>query len=137
MNIVEKYPGIQDALIECRDKVEAITGKKVTIDFKFKFHYLSVDMLATIICNACGVTWEEVISERRKAPIIIARHLFCYFAFFTLKKTLWDIAKIIQREDHSTIVHARDKVANMISTKDDLYMPLIEEVENQINETLK
>lgn len=137
MNVVEKYPGINEALLECRDKVEAITGKKVTIDFSFKFHYLSTDMLATIICNVCGISWADIISEKKKAPVIIGRQLFCYFAFYTQRKTLAEIAKITQRSDHSVIIRARDKVVDMITTKDELYMPLIEEVENQINETLK
>lgn len=134
MTAFEKWPGLKDILDKCIYECETLIGKKVSVKFSLKFHHLTTEQLATIICDVCEVKWEQVISESRKASIILARHLFCYFAFTVQKKTLWEIAHIIHRTDHSTIVHARDKVKKMIETNDEMYMPAFQAVEDRINE---
>ena len=136
MNITEKYPELKLILDKCQEDAEKIVGKKVQITFHFKFQHLSTDMLATIICDVCEVKWSDIISESRKANIILARHIFCYLSATLQKKTLWQISNLIQRNDHGVIAKARDKVKRMIDTEDEIYMPAILEIEKRINEHL-
>jgi chromosomal replication initiation ATPase DnaA len=131
---IDKIPGLKDVLSECRKKVEELVGHKVTIHFNLKFHHLPSAELARIICQVCEVSWEQVISENRKAPIVIARHLYAFFALKVQKKALWQVQEALGRADHSTICHARDKVQRMIDSQDDLYMPFITECEKRIGE---
>jgi chromosomal replication initiation ATPase DnaA len=133
---INKIPGLKEILDDCKCRVEALTGEKVTIHYSLRFHLLTTPQLQSIICSVCEVDWQQIISESRKAPIIIARHLYCYYAFTMQRKTLWQIAMILQRTDHSTIIHARDKVIRMIETKDDLYGPIINEIEQKISEVI-
>jgi chromosomal replication initiation ATPase DnaA len=136
MSQTKEIPGIRDVLVKCRQGIESILGKEVTVFFKIKVRHLSTNDLARIICEVCEVKWEQVISESRKAPIVMARHLFIYFSLRYQKKTQDQIAVVINRDDHSTVIHARDKIQNMVDTNDELYMPYFTEIDKRINEIL-
>lgn len=137
MNTVDKYPGLQEVLDECQEKAEKIVGKKLTINFSIRFKHLPTDVLATIVCNVCEVMWTQVISDSRKANIVLARHLYCYFAAMVQKKTLYDIANILKKADHTVVIHARDKVKKMIEVQDEIYVPAFNEIEKRINEVME
>jgi chromosomal replication initiation ATPase DnaA len=136
MSQTKEIPGIRDVLVKCRQGIESILGKEVTVFFKIKVRHLSTNDLARIICEVCEVKWEQVISDSRKAPIVMARHLFIYFSLRYQKKTQDQIAVVINRDDHSTVIHARDKIQNMVDTNDELYMPYFTEIDKRINEIL-
>lgn len=134
MKTIKDFPEVQAALDECQAKVQDLLGKPVTVSFKLKIHTLTTERLAEIICDVCEVPWHMLISESRNGQLVMARHMYCYFAATLQKKTLWDIAKILKRRDHTTIVHARDKIKDMIETKDGTYFPIYLAIEERINE---
>jgi len=88
-----------------------------------------------IVCRNCEVSKEDVIRGPRKSSIIIARHLYCWFAMNLSGKTSIEIGNSINR-DHSTVLHARDKVQNMIDTNDELYMPYYTPISEQVNKII-
>jgi chromosomal replication initiation ATPase DnaA len=133
---IDKIPGLKDVLIKCRKEIEVLMGKEVTVFFKIKVRHLTTNDLARIICEVCEVKWEQVISESRKAPLVMARHFFIFFSLRYQKKTQDQIAVVINRDDHSTVIHARDKIQNMLDTNDELYMPYYTEIDKRINEIL-
>jgi chromosomal replication initiation ATPase DnaA len=136
MKTIQDFPGLQEALDECQTKVQDIIGKPVTVSFKLKIHTLTTERLANIICEVCEVPWHLLKSESRKGNIVIARHMFCFFAATVQRKTLWSIAQVLHRTDHTTIVHARNKIKDMIETKDGTYYPIYLAIEEKINELI-
>lgn len=134
-NEIDKIPGLKDILRRCQSDIEQLTNVPVTVFYRIKFHHLSTPDLIRIICSVCEVTWEQIRSESRKSHFVIARHLYCYFACTVQKKPLNAIGKILGK-DHSTVIHARDKVTNMKQVGDDLYMVPLQEIENRIEELM-
>lgn len=135
MKTVNDIPGLKEILDECQDKVTDLIGYPVFIHFSMKVQHISTQQLTAIICEVCEIPWRVVVSNSRRIGAVIARHLYCYFAYTVQKKPLVFIADLLNR-DHTTIMYARDKIKNMIDSKDDLYMPLLEEIEKRINQIM-
>lgn len=76
-----------------------------------------------------------MLSDSRKAHYVIARQLFCYFAYKVQKKSLTIIGQMLGR-DHTTVIHAREKVETMKHNGDDLYMVPYNEIERRIDELM-
>lgn len=77
-------------------------------------------------------SFEQLLQQNRKKKIKIARQILhyclCMDAFMPLKK----VGKLTNR-DHSTVLHNRDLVAQMVQNKDPMYMPLFIRVKERIN----
>lgn len=132
MIITEKYPSIIPVIEKFRQDAEEIVGCKLTIDFQFQFHRLTPDVLATIICQVCGCTWNDLIGNCRKGRFVLARHLFSYYAVVKKKITQKRTAEILGYVDHTTVCYAVKKVHDMIEIKDELYCASMDEVDEAI-----
>lgn len=132
---IDKVPGLREILKKCQQDIEKLTNVEVTVFYRIKFHHLSTADLTRIICNVCEVTWQQVLSDSRKSHIVIARQLYCHLAITVQKKNLVAISRILNR-DHTTIMHARDKVITMIEMQDELYMVPLLEIERQIEDII-
>ncbi len=133
---IQKIPGVQEILDKCHAEIQALTGYKVTLNFSLKFHYLSTRVLAGIITDVCEVSWEQVTGSSRKGVLVIARHLYCYFAKEVQKKKYIQIGQILER-DHTTVMHSVNHVKNMVEVSDELYMTYFSEIEKRINKYLE
>jgi chromosomal replication initiation ATPase DnaA len=126
-----EIPGVREVLKDCQQKLEAIIGEKLTVFFRIRINQISVDDLARIVCSVCDVSWKDILEGDRRAQYVIARHLFCYFSVERLRRPCTKVAALIGR-DHSSVLSARDKIRDMIDTRDEVYHPLIEEIEEEI-----
>lgn len=136
MKTVTDIPGLKDVFSECRRKAEDIIGKPLSIKIMIQVHQVSASDLKTIVCNACQVAWDEVLSGSQVARILIARQLFCYLAYEKLEKTLVQIAAVVGYEDHSGVKRAVEKVKDMIDVGDDAYMPKLAVAERKLSEMM-
>lgn len=135
-NEIDKVPGLRAILNKCQEDIEQLTKLPVTVYYRIKFHHLSSPDLIRIICEVCDVSWEQIKSNFRKSHYVIARQLYCWFAFQVQKKKLCTIAEKIGR-DHTSVIHSRDKVQNMIETNDELYMEPFQEIQRRIDEIME
>jgi chromosomal replication initiation ATPase DnaA len=76
----------------------------------------------------------DLIGRSRKREIVYARHLLAYTMHRTGLFSLTDIGLKIGGRDHSTIIHAKDVVLNLLSVKDDIMHPLYLKIKHLINE---
>jgi chromosomal replication initiator protein len=60
--------------------------------------------------NKNGITIEELRSKDRNKDIVRLRHIAMYLAKRYSKKSLSEIANYFSRKDHTTVIHAIDKV---------------------------
>lgn len=132
---IDKIPGLRQLLNKCQDDITELTGVPVTVFYRIKFHHLSTEALIRIICQVCEVTWAQITSDVRKSHYVIARHLYCWFAVNVQKKNLAAVGKILGR-DHTTIIHARNKVDIMKANNDELYMVPFTEINRRIDEMM-
>jgi chromosomal replication initiation ATPase DnaA len=69
------------------------------------------------ICNYDFSKFRQYIkSKSRKRELVEIRQIFCYFCFLQYGYTLKAIGKILGHRDHSTVIHARDNVKNLLTT---------------------
>jgi chromosomal replication initiation ATPase DnaA len=68
------------------------------------------------VCEASGVTIEDLQSGKRFPYIVTARHVYCYIAR-RKKYSMQRIGQLIHR-NHSSVLHAVNKIEDMIEIKD-------------------
>lgn len=95
------------------------TNEKITITY-----------IQEIVANHYGIKLEEIKSKKRNQPIADARQVAMYLSRQILNDPLANIGKQFGR-DHSTIIHAIDKIENKIKTNND-FQNLIEELTTKI-----
>jgi chromosomal replication initiation ATPase DnaA len=80
------------------------------------------------------ISWRQVQSSSRKKPIVTARHLYCYYAKFSLQRTLTAIGQELGERDHSTALHSIQTVKDLLSVKDDMFITLIARINKKLIE---
>lgn len=135
IEMIDRIPGLRAILDKCQEEVVKLTGVDVSVYFRLKFHRLTTNELANIICEVCDVKWDELVGKSRKTHYVVARHLFCYFSFFYQKQKLRRIAEVLDI-DHTSVIHARDKVVTLLSVNDELYCIPAAEIKQLIDKLL-
>jgi len=77
-----------------------------------------VNQLFDIAYLEFGMTNHDLISSSRKADVIAVRHYMIYLLHQTGFLTLISIAKKFGSRDHATIIHAKNKIADLLQIKD-------------------
>lgn len=132
MKKIDDYPEIKSVLDKCYEEIQTVTGKKCYVKFIIKFRDIDTDNLKRIICRACEVTWEQVTGSYSGGGVIIARHLYCYYARLIQEKSFPRIASEINRV-YMTVMASCKRVQDMIDSNDELYMHYISKIEILIN----
>ena len=92
-------------------------------------HTNTPKMIANIVCELYGVKLSMVASRKKNAECVIPRQIIMYMCREYTDATLDSIAKLLNKKDHSTVMHGVDKV------KED--MENNEELKNNINSIKK
>lgn len=84
----------------------------------------SVQRVINAICQAFGVSEEQLASRTRVREIVSARHMFYKIGRDTLGMTYKTLGSTLTQGrkgyDHSTVMHAIDAVNDLMSIKDDI-----------------
>lgn len=110
-------------LTKCDVKVMAIiqpVNKKVTYQEVVK-----------VVCRATLVSYEDVLGGSRKTPIVLTRHLICYFSYLHTDFGLQCIADKLGL-DHTSVMHAKKRINGSIEAGNSGVIWLV----HQINEAL-
>ncbi|MCR4330173.1 MAG: chromosomal replication initiator protein DnaA [Candidatus Roizmanbacteria bacterium] len=65
-----------------------------------------------------GISLKEIRSETRKKDIVFARHVCMYFLKTQTPLTYEEIAHLLGRKDHTTVLHGVQKIMNGLSQND-------------------
>jgi chromosomal replication initiation ATPase DnaA len=93
-------------------KEELRIWKTETVDTDY------VNELFDIALMEFGLTRHQLESANRKADIIAVRHYMIYLLHQTGFLTLIAIAKKFGSRDHATIIHAKNKIADLLEIND-------------------
>ena len=77
---------------------------------------ITIDKIIEIICGYYNVKKSDLIGKKRNKEIVDPRQICVYIITELLDVPLDSIGKALGGRDHTTIMHARDKVANNIKT---------------------
>lgn len=120
-------PAINTIIEEAEKKLSMLCSFPITLQIKGNFKSLPQLLLQRTICEVCGVLWEEVTGEGARRNIVMARHLYCYFAKHFLKLKPVRIAEDICK-DHATVLKAIITIKNRLLVNDGITMPLHTEI---------
>lgn len=99
-----------------------ITAKYIEEQFWLERKYkgvLTVDKIERVVCRHFKVTIDEVKSSSRRYNITECRHLIWYF-IRTTGVTLKSITDMYNRKDHTSVIHAINKINNLLQNDDEM-----------------
>ncbi len=67
-----------------------------------------------IICNYFNLTNKELIGPKRQKELVLPRHITMYILSEELGLTVEKVGQILGGRDHTTVMHGRDKVRQLI-----------------------
>lgn len=102
-----------------RDTIIKLEGKPTIIPSvkglsKNNLDYKSIDTIFAKAVEFYGISKGDILSKSRKASFVFSRHMIIYSIRKNLNISYPEIAKIMHRGDHTTIMHAYRKIENLI-----------------------
>ncbi|MCL2168737.1 MAG: chromosomal replication initiator protein DnaA [Defluviitaleaceae bacterium] len=145
INFIAKY--IHSNIRELEGALNAVTarakltGSECTVEFaessleeilkQKEKKEVDVSYIQEVVAGYYGVNTNDLLGKRRTADIIRARHIAMYLCRMLIDKPLKNIGKDFGGKDHTTIIHAVDKITlNM--EKDKVLKKEITELERKI-----
>lgn len=100
---------------------------------KHAFQNKSIDLnfIAKIIVKNYGFTLSELKSNKRIKSVSLVRHISMYLMKKYCEKSLSDIGLFFNRKDHSTVIHAIEKIEQMINC-DENFKQELQNLESKI-----
>lgn len=76
---------------------------------------LTMRRIQDVTCDHFGVLRSDILSTRRTAPLVRARHVAVYLCKTQVSRSLPEIGRAFGNRDHTTILHAIRKVKSKIA----------------------
>mgnify|MGYP000214221848 FL=1 len=96
-----------------------------------KMTVIPIDEIQSQVGKFYGVTVKEIKATKRTQDIVLARQVAMYLAREMTDNSLPKIGKEFGGRDHSTVLHAYNKIKNMLAQDDSLRIE-IETIKNKI-----
>jgi len=96
---------------------------------------MNLQNLIEIVSIVSGVSEHDIRGRERYRKFIIPRYVFNYVARDILGITYMEIAKYMNN-DHSTIIYSVNKVKTLIEVKDEIILPTLEKVVNEVTKLM-
>lgn len=87
---------------------------------------VTVDVIQKVVAERFGVKVADILSKRRTKTVVKPRHVAMYLAKTMTTRSLPDIGRRFGDRDHSTVIHAVNKISEMIKAGD----PVKDEIES-------
>lgn len=85
-----------------------------------KFTRIDPDAVLGVVCQHYYVSREDILSQRRTRNIALPRHAAIYLIKKLTNMTLADVGKCIGGRDHSTVLHAFNKMTALVRENNDV-----------------
>ncbi len=82
---------------------------------------ITIDLILSSVAESTGVSITEIIGEKRSRPVVESRHLVMYLARELTDASLPKIGERVGGRDHTTVLHAVDKIAKLMRTDREMY----------------
>jgi chromosomal replication initiator protein len=119
---------LEGILIQILTQAEA-SQTEISLDFVRKFFGLkkktqikkvTPQKVIATVAQSSGFRVKDLIGLSRKAPLVQARHIAMYLLRNDLELPLMRIGEIFGNRDHTTVMHATDKIERLFTTNQDL-----------------
>jgi len=82
---------------------------------------ITIDLILSTVAEATGVSLTEITGDKRSRSVVESRHLAMYLARELTDASLPKIGDRIGHRDHTTVLHAVDKITKLMREDRDLY----------------
>ena len=139
-NLVSNIRDIQGRLQQLT--LQAQANHVATISFEFIQSVMAPSASAAMLTNHLDITPRHIISvcakhfniktgdlcgNSRKKDLVTARHITAYLLLNEINLPLEEVGRLLGGRDHTSIMHARDKISTGVSTN-----PQLQQLINQI-----
>jgi len=80
---------------------------------------IQVSAIIDACCAKYGVKPLEILSHRREMPVVFVRQVVAYLCTEVTTKSLPEIGRFLNGRDHTTIMHARNKIRALVASSPD------------------
>ena len=77
---------------------------------------ITADKIINVVCNYYNIKKEDLIGKKKNKEIVEPRQICMYLISEILELPLASIGSLFGGRDHTTVIHARDKVGSLIKT---------------------
>ena len=77
-------------------------------------------LIASAVCEHYDVKMSLVASRKKSAEYVLPRQVIMYLCRKYTDATLENIAKLLGKKDHTTVIHGIDKITDLLDTDDEL-----------------
>ena len=92
---------------------------------------VGADDIIDTTCKYFGITREDIVGKKRDKKIVEPRQICIYLISEMLPLPLTSIGSIMGGRDHTTIMHAKNKIASAV-TKDELFRSAVQDIRDMI-----
>ncbi len=89
-------------------------------------------IIINVVAEHFGVKPEDILSKKRNSEFVQPRQVMMYLCREMTDTSYVNIAKLLGKKDHTTIIHGYNKIKEEIETNDDLYNK-VEIIKKKIN----
>jgi chromosomal replication initiator protein len=82
---------------------------------------ITIDAILSAVAEATGVSVTEIIGDKRSRPVVESRHVAMYLARELTDSSLPKIGERFGNRDHTTVLHAVEKITNLMQQDRDMY----------------
>lgn len=91
---------------------------------------LTHSQVISSICNYFNITSKELTGPKRQKGLVLPRHFAMYILSEELGMTVEKIGQVLGGRDHTTVMHARDKIRELVSKDREVQRIFIEVKQN-------
>ena len=81
---------------------------------------ITPDYILNVVCDHFGISADDVVSKKRNAEIVLPRQIIMYLCRMYTDAPQLSIAVLCGRSDHTTVIHAEEKIKNEIEKNEQL-----------------
>ncbi|MCR5460497.1 MAG: chromosomal replication initiator protein DnaA [Acetatifactor sp.] len=97
-----------------------------------KSNEITPNLIIDVVSEHFGVKSEDITSKKRNSEFVVPRQIIMYLCRKLTDTSYTNIAKLLNKKDHTTVIHGCSKIEAEISTNKDLQNK-IEIIEKKIN----
>ena len=95
---------------------------------------LTSDRIIDCVCKYFSISKEDLTGKKRNKEIVEPRQICMYVIYEMLDLPLTSIAQIFGKKDHTTVIHAREKISTDIKTNNRLKV-IVNDIKSMANRT--
>lgn len=129
-------PEVQEKITEWQNNLRAMTGnfRVVLVAHIQPAEGRNIDDLIRVVCEETGIPMDRIRMRTRKREVVIARQLLVYYGRAYYGMSYSELGGLIGGRDHSTAIHAKQSIEDLIISKNDLVCLFAKKINKRLEE---